>query len=208
MKIGSTSWRSCCSPGFWKQSACCWQVLRSFWTYCCQESSSQPEQMSSTLPVTHLSLTFRTLDLWWAAGSEDRQRCQLLTYSWSILEKPGTSKWRSHRPCPEPWWTTWLSRAWCAKVGTVFCLCPPEGRWWRSLLCKTPISPSKASPSSCNAEHGPYYPTCTENMGAWWSKTIDPTKCSLSSVQHKETTYADHNQFSPAHTSLLHTSSV
>ena len=45
VKIGSASWRSCCSLGFWKQSACCWQVLHSFWPYCCQESSSLPEQM-------------------------------------------------------------------------------------------------------------------------------------------------------------------
>ena len=37
VKIGSASWRSCCCPGFWKQSACCWQVLRSFWPYCCQK---------------------------------------------------------------------------------------------------------------------------------------------------------------------------
>ena len=56
----------------------------------------------------------------------------------------------------------WLSRAWCAAVGRVFCLCPPEGRWWRSFLCKAPIPPAKASPSSCNAENGPYYPTCTK----------------------------------------------
>ena len=48
VKIGSASWRSCCSPGFWKQSVCCWQVLRSFWPYCCQESSSLPEQMPSS----------------------------------------------------------------------------------------------------------------------------------------------------------------
>ena len=45
VKIGSVSWRSCCSPGFWKQSAYCWHVLRSFWSYCCQESSSLPGQM-------------------------------------------------------------------------------------------------------------------------------------------------------------------
>ena len=56
VKIGSASWRSCCSPGFWKQSACCWLVLRSFWPYCCQESSSLPEQMPSTLPVPLRSL--------------------------------------------------------------------------------------------------------------------------------------------------------
>ena len=70
VKIGSASWRSCCSPGFWKQSACCWQVLRCFWPYCCQESSSLPEQMASTLPVLFRSLGLWTLDLWWAAGSE------------------------------------------------------------------------------------------------------------------------------------------
>ena len=52
VKIGSASWHSCCSPGFWKQSACCWQVLCSFWPYCCQESSLLPEQMPSTLPVS------------------------------------------------------------------------------------------------------------------------------------------------------------
>ena len=114
VKIGSASWRSCCSPGFWKQSACCWQVLRSFWLYYYQEISSLPEQMPSTLPVPLRSLSFQTLDLWWAARSEDRQRCQLSTSPWSILEKPGTSKWSDYHPCPEPW----LSRAWC----------PPEGR--------------------------------------------------------------------------------
>ena len=64
VKIGSASWRSCCSPVFWQQSACCWQVLRSFWHYCCQESSSLPEQIPSTLPVPLRSLSFRTLDLW------------------------------------------------------------------------------------------------------------------------------------------------
>ena len=64
VKIGSASWRSCCCPGFWKQSACFWQVLRSFWPYCCQESSSQPEKTPSTLPVPLRSLSFRTLDLW------------------------------------------------------------------------------------------------------------------------------------------------
>ena len=121
VKIGCASWRSCYSPGFWKQSACCGQVLHSFWPYCCQESSSLPEQMPSTLPVPLRLLSFRTLDLWWAAGSEDLQRCQLSTSLWSILEKPSTSKWSSHHPCPEPWWTAWLSRAWCAVVGRVFC---------------------------------------------------------------------------------------
>ena len=136
VKIGRAFWRSCCSPVFWKQSAFCWQVLRSFWLYCCQESSSLPEQMSSTLPVPLRSLSFWTLDLWWAAGSEDRQRCQLSTSPWSILEKPGTSKWSSHHPCPEPWWTAWLSQAWCAAAGREFCLCPPEGCWWRFFLCK------------------------------------------------------------------------
>ena len=105
VKIGSVSWRSCCSPGFWKQSACCWQVLHSFWPCCCQESSSLSEQMPSTLPVPLCSLSFWTLDLWWATRSEDRQRCQLSTSPWSILEKPGTSKLSSHHPCPEPWWT-------------------------------------------------------------------------------------------------------
>ena len=96
VKIGCASWRSCCSPGFWKQLACCWKVL-----------------------------------------------------------------------FPESWWTAWLSQAWCAAVGRVFCLCPPEGCWWYSFLCEALISPTKASPSSCNAEHGPYYPTCTENMVLW-----------------------------------------
>ena len=66
--------------------------------------------MPSTLPVPLRSLSFRTLDLWWSAGSEDRQRCQLSTSPWSILGKPGTSKWSSHHPCQEPWWTAWLSR--------------------------------------------------------------------------------------------------
>ena len=160
VKIGSASWHSCCNPGFWKQSACCWQVLCSFWPYCCQESSSLPEQMPSTLPVPLCSLCFRTLDLWWATRSADRQRCQLSTSPWSILEKPGTSKWSSHHPCL--WWT-----AWCAAARRVFCLCPPEGRWWRSFLCKATIPPAKANPSSCNAEHGLYYPTCTENMVLW-----------------------------------------
>ena len=134
--IGSASWRSCCSPGFWKQSACCWQILRIPWPYRCQESCSLPEQMPSTLPVPLCSLSFRTLDLWCAAGSEDRQRCQLSTSLWSILKKPGTSKWSSHHPCPEPWLTAWLSRAWCAAVGRVFCLCPPESRWWRSFFAR------------------------------------------------------------------------
>ena len=105
VKIGSAFWHSCCSLGFWKLSACCWQVLHSFWPYCCQESSSLPEQMPSTLPVPLHSLSFQTLDLWWAAGSEDHQRCHLSTSPRSILEKPGTSKWSSHHPCPEPWWT-------------------------------------------------------------------------------------------------------
>ena len=178
VKIGCASWRLCCSPGFWKHSACCWQVLRSFWPYCCQESSSLPEQIPSTLPVPLRSLSFRTLDLWWAAGSEDRQRCQLSTSPWSILEKPGTSKWISLHPCPEPWWTAWLSRAWCAALGRIFCLCPPEGRWWRSFLCKAPIYPAKASPS-CNTEHGSYYPTCIENMGTWWSQAVVSTKKSI-----------------------------
>ena len=68
VKIGS-AWRSCCSPGFWKQSAYCWLVLHSFWPYCCQESSSLPEQMPSMLPVPLRSLSFWTLDIWWAAGS-------------------------------------------------------------------------------------------------------------------------------------------
>ena len=141
--------------------------------------------MLSTLPVPLRSLSFRTLDVWWAAGSEDRQRCQLSTSPWSILEKPGTSKWSSHHPCPELWWTAWLSRTSCAAVGRAFCLCPPEGRWWRSFLCKAPIPPAKASPSSCNAEHGPYYPTCTENIGTGGSQTVVPTKSSPSSGQHK-----------------------
>ena len=163
VKIGSASWRSCCSPGFWMQSACCWQVLHSFWPYCCQESSSLPEQMPSTLPVPLRSLSFRTLDLWWAAGSENPQRYRPSTSPWSILENPGTSKWSSQHPCPEPWWTAWLSQAWYAAVGRVFCLCPPEGRWWRSFLCKAPIPPAKASSSSCNAEHVSYYPR--------WKKT-------------------------------------
>ena len=98
VKIGSASWCSCCSPGFWKQSACCWQVLHSFWPYCCQESSSLPVQMPLMLLVPLSSLSFRTLDLWWAARFEDHQRCQLSTSPWSILEKPGTRKWSSHHP--------------------------------------------------------------------------------------------------------------
>ena len=96
VKIGSASWRSCCIPGFWKQSACFWQVLCSFWPYCCQESSSLPEEMHSTIPVPLRSLSFWTLDLWWTARFEDCQRCQLSTSPRSILEKPGTSKWSSH----------------------------------------------------------------------------------------------------------------
>ena len=100
VKIGSASWRSCCSPGFWKQSACCWRVLCSFWPYCCQESSSLPEQMPSMFPVPLRSLSFWTLDLWWAAGSEDQQRCQLSTSPWliktiirhGILPSPTSSK--------------------------------------------------------------------------------------------------------------------
>ena len=147
---------TCCSPGFWKQSACFWQVLRSLWPYCCREISSLSEQMPSTLPVPLRSLSFRTLDLWWAAGSEDHQRSQLSISPKSILEKPGTSKWSSQHPCPEPWRTAWLSRAWCAALGRLFCLWPPEGRWWRSFLYKALIPPAKASPSLCNAEHGPY----------------------------------------------------
>ena len=141
--------------------------------------------MPSTFPVPIRSLSFRTLDIGWAAGSEDRQKCQLSTSPWSILEKPGTSKWSSHHPCPEHWWTAWVSRAWCAAGERVFCLSPPEGRWWRSFLCKAPVPPAKASPSSCNAEHGPYYPTCTENMGTWWSQTVVSTKSSPSLGQHK-----------------------
>ena len=101
--------------------------------------------MPSTLPVTLRSLSFRTVDLWWAAGPEDRQRCQLSTSPLSILEKPGTSKWNSQNPCPEPWWTVWLSWAWCAAMGRVFCLCPPEGRWWRSFLCMAPDANSSAA---------------------------------------------------------------
>ena len=31
---------------------------------------------------------------------------------------------------------------------------------------------------SCNAEHGPDYPTRTENLGTWWSQTVVPTKSS------------------------------
>ena len=80
--------------------------------------------MPSTLPVPLRSLSFRTLDLRWAAGSENRQRWQLSTSAWSILEKPDTSNGSNTHPCPEPWWTAWLSRAWCAAVGRVFCLCP------------------------------------------------------------------------------------
>ena len=106
VKIGSVSWCLCCSPGFWKQPAC-WQVLCSFWPYCCQESSSLPEQMPSMLPVPLRTLSFQTLDLWWAARSEYCQRCKISTSSWSILEKPGTNKWSSHHPCPELWWTAW-----------------------------------------------------------------------------------------------------
>ena len=82
-----------------------------------------------------------------------QMRCQLSTSPRSILEKPGTSKWSSDHPCPEPWWTAWLSRAWCTAVERVFCLCPLEGRWWRSFLCKAPIPPANASPSSCNTEN-------------------------------------------------------
>ena len=138
VEIGSASWHACCSLGFWNQSACCWQVLRSFWSYCYKKSSSLPDQMPSTLPVPLRSLSFWTLDLWWAAGNEDRQRCQLSTSPWSIQEKRCTSKWNSHHPYPERWGT-----AWCAAVGRVFCFCPPEGRWWRSFLCKAPNSSRK-----------------------------------------------------------------
>ena len=123
--------------------------------------------MPSTLPVLLCSLNYRTPDLWWAAGSEDHQRCQILTSPWSIREKSGTSKWSSHHPCSEPLLTAWLSRAWCVVVGRVFCLSPPEGRWWRSFFCKASILSVKASPFSWNAEHGPYYPICSENMVLW-----------------------------------------
>ena len=98
--------------------------------------------MPSTLLVPLRSLSFQTLDLW-TAGSEDHQRCQLSTSPWSILEKSGTSKWSSYHPCPEPWWTAWLSRAWCVVVGRVFSLCPPEGCWWRSFLTRHQFFPQR-----------------------------------------------------------------
>ena len=99
MKIDSTSWCSSCSPGFWKQSAYCWQVLRSFRPYCCQESFSLPEEMPSMLQFPLRSLSFRTLDHRCATGSEDRHRCQVSASPCSILENPGTSKRSSHHFC-------------------------------------------------------------------------------------------------------------
>ena len=62
VKIDSASWCSCCRQSFWKESACCWQVLHSFWAYCCQESSSLPEPSMLLVPLR--SLSFQTLDLW------------------------------------------------------------------------------------------------------------------------------------------------
>ena len=61
VKIGSASWRSCFSPGFWKQSAFCWQVLRSFWPYCYQESSSLPEKC---LPRFEFHFVHWFFELW------------------------------------------------------------------------------------------------------------------------------------------------
>ena len=134
--------------------ACCWQVLHSFWPYCCQESSSLP----STLPFPLRSMGFRTLDLWWATGSKDRQWCQLSTSTWSILKNPVTSKWSSHHPCPS---------LMCSGGKNILSL-STRGLLKTFLFCKAPIHPPKASPSLCDAEHGPYYPTSTENMGTWW----------------------------------------
>ena len=129
VKIGCASWHSCCSPGFWKHAVDL--VIRSFWPYCSQESSSIPEQIPSTPPVPFCSLSFRTLGLWWAARSEDCQICQFSTSPLSILEKPGTSKWSSHHSCPELWWTAWLSQAWCAAVGRV---CTTYFHIWTGFL--------------------------------------------------------------------------
>ena len=77
-------------PRFLKRSAYWWQVLRSSWLYCCQESSSRPEQKLSTLPVPLRSLSFQTLHLWWAHRFEDRQRYQLSTSLQLILKKSVT----------------------------------------------------------------------------------------------------------------------
>ena len=105
VRISNAFWCSCCIQGFWKQSAYWWQVLHGSWPCCCQESSSQPEQKPSMLPVPLHSLSFQTQDLWWADGFEAHQRCQLSTSLWLILEKHGTSKWSSHHPCLELWQT-------------------------------------------------------------------------------------------------------
>ena len=89
VRISNAFWCSCCIQGFWKQSAYWWQVLHSSWPCCCQESSSQPEQKPSMLPVPLHSLSFQIQDLWWADRFEDCQRCKLSTSLWLILEKHG-----------------------------------------------------------------------------------------------------------------------
>ena len=202
VKIGNAFWCSCCIQGFWKQSACWWQVVCSSWPRCCQESSSWPEQKPSTLPIPFRSLNFQTLDLWWADVLRTVKDASFQLYPRSILEKHRTSP---KHPWPERWWTAWLSRAWCAAVWRVSGLCPPEGCWWHPLLCKA-CPPAQAIPSSCNAEQRPYDPTCTESMSTWWARSVILAKSSPSFGQHKYTTCVDHNEFSPAHTSPLYTS--
>ena len=82
-------------------------------------------------------------------------------HSW---KKPSTSKWSSHHPYPEPWWTAWLSRVWCAAAGRVFCPLSTRGSLMAFLSLQGTNSSCKASSFSFNAKHSPYYRTCTENI--------------------------------------------
>ena len=73
VKIGIASWRSCCRPGFWKQSAC-WQVLHSFWPYCCPESSS--------LPAFHASSSTSLIEF---SNSGSLMSCRIEDASFQLL---------------------------------------------------------------------------------------------------------------------------
>lgn len=81
-----------------------WQVLRDSCS-CWQGSSLRTEHISSNLPVPLLSLSFESLNIWYANGIEDTQRRRLSTSSCSILENQGTSKWSRYHRCPQLWLT-------------------------------------------------------------------------------------------------------
>ena len=144
VKIGRASWRSCFSPGFWNQSAC-WQVLFSSGLLVAKKVL---HYQNKCLPRFQFHFVHWAFELWISDELPDLRTVK--DASFQLLH--GQS---------------WKSLAQVSEAVTILVQSLGEEGRWCSFLCKAPIPPAKASPSLCNAEYCPYYPTCRKNEVLW-----------------------------------------